>query len=56
MRRISRICGEVGTEFGTQYRKGSSKGIGKTYWTNLTFCVEEEKKGVSFKKVTIVDM
>jgi len=36
--------------------QGSNKGIDKTWWITLTSRVEEEKKGVSSKKVTLVDM
>jgi len=39
--------GDVRTLLGVGYPTGSTKGIGKTYWTKLTSFVEEEKKGVS---------
>lgn len=44
------MIGKNGTMFGIEYTKGF-KGIGKTRWTKLTSCVEEEKKGVSSKNV-----
>jgi len=41
---------------GVGYTKGPTKGIGKTYWIELTSCEEEEKKEVSSTKVTLADM
>jgi len=48
--------GEVGIVFGIGYTKGSTKNIGKTCWTKLTSCVEEEKKEFPSKNVTLADM
>jgi len=46
----------LGTVLGVGYTKRSTKGIAKTCWIELTSCVEEEKKGLSSRKVTLAYM
>jgi len=48
--------GEVGPVLKIGCTKGSSKNVGKTCWTELTYYMEEEKEFLEKKNVTLGDM